>query len=100
MLRSLPSFVNPDVHASERNTEGEGENATLESESGSNAEKEDEVRVGVGGKETVTSCVPLFYYAVYSSSFKISRRTTNGDTPEHLEGQPKDGEPVHTLEMV
>ena len=60
MLRSLPSFVNPDIHASERNTDGESRNAALGSEKGSSAEKEDEVRVGVGA-EAVTSCVSLFY---------------------------------------
>ena len=97
MLRSLPSFVNPDVHAQERNTDDEGGNAALGSEKGSSAEKEDEVRVGVGA-EAVTSCVSLFYYApVYVSSFKVSHRNTIEDTPEHLERQPKD---VHAIDMV
>ena len=95
----MPSFVNPDVHASERNTDGEGENAALGSESGSSAEKDDEVRVDVGAK-AVTSCVFLFYYAVYPSSFEGLRRSTNGNAPERLEGQLKDGEPVHPIDMV
>ena len=100
MFRSLPNFVNLDVHASERNTDGEGGNAALGSEKGSNAEKEAEGHMGVGAKEAMTSCVSLFYYVVYSSSFKVSRRSTNGDTAEHLEGQPKDGEPVHAIDMM
>ena len=98
----LPSFVNPDVHASERNADDEGRNAALESEKGSSAEKDDEVRVsvGMGAEETVTSCDSLFYYAVYSSSFEVSRRGTNGDPPEHLEGQLKERKVVHAVDMV
>ena len=61
--------------------------------------EEDEVRVGVGA-EAVTSCASLFYYAVCSSSFEVLHRSTNGDTPEHLEGQAKDGEAVHAIDMV
>ena len=100
MFRSLPSFVNPDVHASERNTDGEGGNAALGSEKGSNAEKDDEVRVGVSTEETVASCASLSYYAVSSSSSKVSRRITDGATPEHLERQLQDGEPVRAIDMV
>ena len=100
MFRSLPSFVNPDVHAQEQNTDSEGGNAALGSEKGLSAEKDDEVRVGVGAEETVTSCASLFYYAVCSSSSKVSRRSTNADAPEYLEGQLKDGKPVHAIDMV
>ena len=78
MFRSLPSFVNPAVHVSERNTDGEGGNAALGSEKGSSAEKDDEIRVGVGAEETVVSCASLFYYAIYSGSVKVSRRGTSG----------------------
>ena len=48
MIRSLPSFIKPEVHAQERNTNVEGEDTALGSEKGSNAEKDDEVRVGAG----------------------------------------------------
>ena len=99
-FRSLPSFVNPEVHVQERNTDGEGGSAALESEKGSSAEKEDEVYMSVGAEETVTSCASLFYHAVYSSLVKVSRRSTSGDTPERLESQSDGGEPVHAIDMV
>ena len=100
MLRSLPSFVNPDVYASERNTNGEGENATLGSESGSSAEKDDEVCMGVGAEETVASCVSLFYYGVYSSSFAVPHRDIDEHTPQHPERRLDDGELAHAIDMV
>ena len=64
------------------------------------AEKEDEVRVGVGAEETVTSCVSLFYYAVYSSSFGVPHRDTDVHTPEYPERRLDDGELAHAIDMV